>query len=358
MAFDQPNLFGSPQNRERSRRAKRHAVISVDGIQLSTTPVFEAYWYFVHERQNMFRRRLEGLNRHEASEDKILASHRFTNVYRASDRVSQYLIRNVIWEAAELRSDDDLFFRILLFKLFNRIDTWEAISEALGPISLDNYSFERFDEFLSDRKAQGLRNYSAAYIMPSAGRVFGHASKHANHLRLIEWMLSEKYPERLRRSSTMSEGFELLLSAPSIGPFLAYQFITDLNYSELTNFTEEEFVGAGPGAIDGISKCFVDTQGISPERIIEHMARHQADYLDDYEFEFIDLWGRPLQFIDCQNVFCEISKYARAAFPDIAGRSRRSRIKQKYRPAGHLPRPWYPPNWGLNEKITADIGSY
>ncbi len=330
--------------------------ITIDGGTLETTPVFDAYWYFACERQSMFLKRIGGVNRHATSDDPILSSHRFTNSYRASDRVSQYLIRNVIWADTDKWSDEDLFFRVLLFKLFNRIETWDSILDVLGEVSLRTYQFTLFDQLLTERRSGGDRIYSSAYIMPSAGRVFGHTSKHANHLRLIEWMLEEKYPQKLRSSGSMLEAFEMLMAAPSIGPFLAYQFVTDLNYSPLTEFSEMEFVAAGPGAIDGISKCFVDTKRIPPERIIRHMASNQTNYFEHYSLRFNDLWGRPLQLIDCQNIFCEISKYSRAAFPEIQGKSGRSRIKQKYKEGGRLPIPWYPPRWAINDKIAAEFG--
>src|SRR5258707_9985183 len=41
--------------------------------------------------------------------------------------------------------------------------------------------------------------------------------------------------------------------------------------------------------------------------------------------------SRRLQLIDCQNLFCEVDKYARVAHPNIAGRTGRTRIKQKFR---------------------------
>lgn len=37
---------------------------------------------------------------------------------------------------------------------------------------------------------------------------------------------------------------------------LAYQYATDINYNEIVDFDEDEFVAAGPGAIDGVKKCF------------------------------------------------------------------------------------------------------
>ncbi|HYO61463.1 MAG TPA: nucleotide kinase domain-containing protein, partial [Actinomycetota bacterium] len=68
------------------------------------------------------------------------------------------------------------------------------------------------------------------------------------------------------------------------------------------------------------------------------------------------LWGRPLQLIDCQNLFCEIGKYARRAFPEISGVSQRKRIKQVYRPTGEPVTAWYPPKWGVNDRVAQWLG--
>ena len=69
---------------------------------------------------------------------------------------------------------------------------------------------------------------------------------------------------------------------------------------------------------------------------------------------FDGLFGRRLQPIDCQNVFCEVSKYARIAHPDVPGESGRKRIKQRYRPKVHAPAdlPFFPPKWGLDTSQT------
>lgn len=41
-----------------------------------------------------------------------------------------------------------------------------------------------------------------------------------------------------------------------LGSFLAYQYTIDMNYSPYINFSENDFVKAGIGAIRGIKKCF------------------------------------------------------------------------------------------------------
>ena len=63
---------------------------------LPTSEVYDCYWRLAVERQAVFFRRF----RCESSpwtDDSVLGTYRFTNAYRASDRASQYLIRNVIY---------------------------------------------------------------------------------------------------------------------------------------------------------------------------------------------------------------------------------------------------------------------
>ena len=239
----------------------------------------------------------------------------------------------------------------MLFKVFNKIETWELLEQSFGAITLRDYRFERYDKVLSNAMRAGKRIYSAAYIMPPGGSAFGHTAKHQNHLRLVERMMADGLPLQLSALKTMQSAFELLRSYPTLGDFLAYQFVTDLNYSEVTNFTETEFVVPGPGARDGLRKCFIDSAGLNEAELIRLVADIQEQEFERLGLEYKSLWGRRLQLIDCQNLFCEVDKYARVAHPDVPGISGRTRIKQKFRTTGPLPSPWFPPKWGLNEKI-------
>jgi len=314
--------------------------------------VYDTYWQFVAERQEIFFRRLEGRPAPWTT-DPILAQYKFTNAYRASDRVSQYLIRNVIYRADLPVCADEVFFRIILFKIFNKIETWESLEAAFGRITLEEYSFDRYDRVLTRLMTAGVAIYSAAYIMPSGGRDLGHDRKHRNHLVLLERMLADSVPQRLTACRGMQQAFELLKAYPGIGDFLAYQYVTDINYSELTDFPESEFVVPGPGALDGIRKCFIDRGGLNEPEIIKFMADRQEREFERLGLAFRSLWGRPLQLIDCQNVFCEVDKYARVRHPEIEGLSGRSRIKQRFDPKQSLPPTWYPPKWGINDALIA-----
>ena len=107
----------------------------------------------------------------------------------------------------------------------------------------------------------------------------------------------------------------------------------------------------GPGARDGLSKCFVDRGGLTESDLIRFAADRQEKEFDRLGLEFQSLWGRPLQLVDCQNLFCEITKYARIRYPQIAGISGRTRIKHRFEPSTARIPLFYPPKWGMNDEI-------
>lgn len=310
--------------------------------RLRPTRVFATYWRYACQRQEIFYRRLL----HQTppwTDDPILRSHRFTNVYRASDRVTQYLVGRVIPGSLSPR---DVLFRTILFKIFNRVATWEELRAVVGEPHVEEFDVDRYDQALTNVLAAGERLYSGAYIMPSPR--LGHSHKHTNHLQLLRSMLDDELPERLMYARSMREAYEMLLQYPSLGRFLAFQYVIDLNYGDLLNFSEMEFVSAGPGAISGISKCFQDTGGLSAEDVIRATADMADQEFQNRGLRFLNLWTRPLQLIDCQNLYCEVDKYAREAHPDFRGTSGRHRIKQGYRRNPMPIEMSYPPKWNLH----------
>lgn len=326
------------------------AEINIAGRTLRPTPVFDTYWRFASERQAIYEARL----RHEEgpwTADPILTNFRFTNCYRASDRVSQFLIQRVAYQGDQ--SSDETTFRVLLFKFFNRISTWELLERELGELRWSAFDLDLVDDVLNDAFGMDKRLYSAAYVIPPPR--MGATRKHTNHLRLLRTMMEDDLATQLQESSSMDRAFEILRSYPAMGDFLAFQMLIDLNYSTLLDFDEMDYVVAGPGARDGIRKCFgAEARGIE-DHVIQYMAESQHEHFARLGLPFAGLAGRPLQLIDCQNLFCEVDKYARVAHPDVHGLSGRSRIKQKFAPILERVTAWFPPKWGINTQ--APIGA-
>jgi hypothetical protein len=309
------------------------------------TVVFDTYWAFAARRQAIFFSRLAGASP-PWTDDPILRDYRFTNAYRVLDRVSQYLLTDVVPSGSG--DTEEVFFRTVLFKLFNRIETWELLCRELGAVpSWTEFDVPALDVAFTSALARGERIYSAAYIMPAASRSPA-GRKHKTHLELVEWMMRSCLADRIAAAESMAEAFSMLREVHSIGDFLAYQLLTDLNYSQVCTFDEMEFVMPGPGARDGIAKCFSSLGDYSEVDVIRWVVDTQFEQFTTRGLAFRDLWGRPLQLIDCQNLFCEVDKYARLAHPHIGGLSGRTRIKRHFRPAGPLPAPVLPTKWGID----------
>jgi hypothetical protein len=314
----------------------------VGGRRVASSEVLRSYWTLAAERQRVYHARLAD-KPGPWTEDPVVSKYRFTNAYRAADRVSQDLIR-VIYDGSQ--DPRDLLFRILLFRFFNKPQTWSALESKRGQITADDFDVDAYSQVLDERLARGERVYSAAYIVPPPP--FGEQRKHRNHLRLIEHIMASTLERDLATASSLKDVFVWLSSFPSLGPFLAFQLTIDLNYSTLIDFDEDDFVVAGPGALSGLAKCFPDAKGVDPASLIRVMVDTQKEQLEFFGIDFQDLFGRPLKLIDCQNLFCETDKYARIVHPDRRGIGNRTRIKQQFAPHGPLAAPFFPPKWNLD----------
>ena len=170
----------------------------VNIVTKSATPkpseVYDTYWKFAAERQEIFFRRF----RNEPppwTNDQILTEHKFTNAYRASDRVSQCLIKDVLYKGDQ--TPEEVFFRCILFKIFNRESTWNLLERELGEVKYSRYSFKTYDGLLTEAQGRKERIFSAAYIMPTHAAGYGEKAKHQNYLALLDKMMKDGVPSKL-----------------------------------------------------------------------------------------------------------------------------------------------------------------
>lgn len=309
--------------------------------------VYDLYWYFAYERQNIFWKKINGENA-PWTNDKILQEYKFCNSYRVNDRVSQYLLKNVIYNGKKY-SNEDMLFRILLFKLFNKESTWELLINNFEDVTLKTFSMEEYSKVLEEAILNGVKIYNDAYIS-CANKAFGYDRKHDNHLALLNKMFKkDRIQEKIIKCKTMEEAFNIIKSYSLIGNFMSYQLVTDINYSEVVDWKEDEFTVVGPGSRRGIKKCFIDKGNMTDEDIIKYMYKHQDIEFKRLNLEFKRISNRPLQLIDCQNIFCELDKYCREAIPNL--KSNRTKIKKHYVPKIEKINYIYPKKWKISKLL-------
>jgi hypothetical protein len=310
--------------------------------------IHEIYWSFASERQAAFERRVAGKS-FPWTDDPILQEYKFCNVYRAADRVSQYMIREVCYHD-EPCSPEDRIFQIVAFRTFSKIDTWTAVRDYLGNYpTLSDLVDEGFRKALDQARRQNGGLYTGAFIL-CANNAYGQSLKHLNHVELFRHMfLQERLGERILEASSLHQVYALLHGYPLMGDFMSYQIAIDLNYSDLIDFSENEFTKAGPGALRGVNKVFESLGDYTPTDVIHWMVDHQEAAFESFGLPFDGLWGRPLHAIDCQGLFCETDKYCREAAPELT--SARKRIKARFSVTSEPIKLFFPPKWEINDRL-------
>src|SRR5665647_309380 len=119
-----------------ARRAMRS--IRIGRCTVVATEVLRSYWYLAAERQSVYHQRLRGAPA-PWTRDEVLSSYRFTNAYRAADRVSQDLIR-VQYDGPQ--SAENLLLRTLIYRFFNKPATWHAVESVVGTLSMETFDVD------------------------------------------------------------------------------------------------------------------------------------------------------------------------------------------------------------------------
>ena len=243
----------------------------------------------------------------------------------------------------------EVVFRVLLFKLFNSIPAWQILTTTLGPLTWKSFNATTYGDILGKAKARGVKIWNAAY-MQKAQTGSNLIGKHNNYLNLLEGMMRSSITERLLSPRTYEQAYRVLRTFPSpaMGDFTAMQLLTDINYSDVIDFDENDFIVPGPGCLRGIQKCFRRPVSVpEAQSIIYSLVDEQETYFEGLGFEPVTLFSRRLHAIDCQNLFCETDKYARVAHPEFKVKDG-ERIKHTFKPLGPLPAPFFPPKWKRN----------
>ncbi|WP_245436599.1 nucleotide kinase domain-containing protein [Methylobacterium sp. V23] len=307
--------------------------------------MYEIYWTFAARRHEAFERRVAGEPGPWTS-DPILNTYKFCNVFRAADRVSQYMIRSVAY-ADDAGSYADRVFQIVAFRTFSNIATWEGVRAVLGGAPrLEDLTSGRFEQALDRVKASNGGLYTGAFIL-CANKAYGFDEKHRNHVALFKHMFGGgRLHEAVRGANSLEGIVRTLEGFPLMGPFMAYQTAVDLNYSDLLGFSEDDYTQAGPGALRGLRKAFHSLGDYTSSDAIQWMVEQQDAEFERLGLAFRGLFGRRLHAIDCQGLFCELDKYCREAVPELA--SNRSRIKARFTASSQKIELFFPPKWRLD----------
>ena len=262
---------------------------------------------FILERESVRMKKETGAPR-PWTKDEILNTYRFCNVHREDDRVTRWLRDN--WYGA---FGKDEWFAAVVARLFNYPDSLAAVKRFAAPFKPGAMRL-----VLHNRKAAGLKNFNAAYIVSTNGVAMEKVDYIIDCVLMPLWVAKDMRPTS---GISLASYHERLMKFDGLGSFIAAQVVGDLKYmAPLTQAPDWwTWAASGPGSRRGLNRILnleINSSWSEPVwlNVLTELRAALLPMLRDMELHAQDL----------QNCLCEFDKYERA-------RTGEGRPKQLYK---------------------------
>jgi hypothetical protein len=249
------------------------------------------FWEFIQERINIYTRRQKG-DPWPWTDDLILQRYYFCNIFREWDKTTEWFVRNL---RSRYEFDKRVIMATVIFRWFNRIETGQTL--------LENDLYEHWD---SVKAKELLRSrvpvVTGAYIIKTPNNmtkldgVCWCIDQMWEHKQTVEDCIA-MYPRSLEWQWRSIQNY------PYMGPFMAYEVITDLRHTQYGMHASDIYTWAnpGPGAKRGLSYIFPEAVGPRLD-LMQKLLYASTTTLPGYHFEMRDI----------EHALCEYAKYRNA----------------------------------------------
>lgn len=261
--------------------------------------------------------------------DEILQQYRFCNIFREDDTTTKWIRERVTLKGYGSK----LLGAMIIARWFNRVETLERM-RGTDPHNNLLYSWsEDIDAWtcvMHERLGDVHPLVTGAYMIKTPAKM--------NKLKGLLDCLRKILPDTINLScgiepgeTTLQEVTEILTGYPYLGPFMAYEVVTDLRHSILSEAPDiMTWANPGPGCARGLGRVMQDNIG--------YYNRHKSmdvDKMMDAMQKILKVSQNPVywpvgwpkwEMRDVEHTLCEFDKYERARLGD-------GKPKQRYKGA-------------------------
>lgn len=267
-------------------------------LVLNEEEVARFFWY-ARERHLIWHRRTAGRTEPWTA-DPVMSKFRITNVFRELDKTTAWY-RKHVREVYDGRPE--VLLATVLFRWFNTIRSGETMFAQRDLLTGEN-AFETYlrtrdvrvlEEPLREQgapwvtgsymirspegvdKLTGILDYFSRFSRQSAEFVYPSNEGRGHCTSKIEWR--EVADIMLDRVTTLQSAWWWVKQYEGLGPFLAYEIVTDLRHTKLLNRAPDVMTWAnpGPGALRGAGLILNGAQRGRKGRLVK------ADVKDTHE---------------------------------------------------------------------------
>ena len=265
---------------------------------------------FVRERHAIWERRLVGQPK-PWTQDPILQSYRFCNVYRELDTVTIWIKDN--WRTPHYE-EPYVWFAMVVARLVNWPDTLEVLGY---PVPWDA---ERFVKTLEARKQLDLKVFTGAYVIPAKATYKSKAEYLAREVFTPMWTARDVLAPK--PTDSLASFHARMVNCPGMGNFLAGQVVCDTKYTRVMEAASDWWTWAcsGPGSKRGLNRVMERPVNASWKEnewfaTLQNLRARIGPMLNDAGMQ-------PIHAQDLQNCLCEFDKYERVRLGEGKPRSK------------------------------------
>lgn len=85
----------------------------------------------------------------------------------------------------------------MIFKLFNKVSTWQLLEKRLGEVNIEYFSVTSFAEILDQIKEYPANLFKCIYSSIRHERVWKRTVKHENNLLMLKFMLDNNFQDKI-----------------------------------------------------------------------------------------------------------------------------------------------------------------
>lgn len=257
------------------------------------------------------------------TENPILKEFKFTNVRREHDKTTKHLLSAL--EANKGSSYNDKLMNIIMYRLFNKMETFDLI----GWIDWGKYDDDKVKSALM-KAPDGYIYFTNAFyttgMRQGMNRQYPEEEFKPINIPRVLNRDKLKLVKAIKKATKPMDVMDALKQLDGVGDFLAYQIFVDFTYLEEFPWSENEFVVCGPGCTWGLSELFSDHGGLTYDELLFWLRDNCPFTQEELDSLMIDLpeYDRNMNIMSLENCMCELSKYVRA-------KEGTGRPKNKYR---------------------------
>jgi len=275
-------------------------------------------FYWMTERHAIYLHKQAGQPK-PWTQDPILQSYRFCNVFRELDTTTIWIKENI----REGHPDNPyLWFAFCVARRINLPSTLSDISEYL----LD-WDTEAVFDILERRKSSGLKNYSSAYMLTTGGRSVPKNEDLCYNILEPLWEKRHEITAKLESLQTLEQAHKLFANGHvGYSDFIAYEIVTDMRHTRQFTRASDIYTWAnvGPGAMRGLNRIF--KRPLQKKLKPLQSNRETQQLLQEAEFYLPDTFPK-LEMRDIEHSLCEFDKYQRV-------KTQKGFLRQKYNGTG------------------------